>query len=65
MNYFASSGMVSFHNSVLVGNLKILLFSYSYTWASMIAIFGSILSFIISHYIGSTLIDTDMYNCFN
>lgn len=65
MNYFASSGMVSFSNSVLVGNLKVLLFSYSYTLASTISIFGSIIFFITNHYIGSTLIDTDMYNCFN
>lgn len=57
--------MVSFHNSVVVGNLKVLLFSYCYTFAHLFTIFGSIAFFILNHYIGATLENTDMYGSFN
>lgn len=64
-NYFALTGMVSFHNSVLVGNLKILLFSYCYTYASMISVFGSILFFIMNHYVANSFVNYDIYNSFD
>lgn len=64
MNNFDSSGMASFHNSVMIGNLKILLFSYCYTLASFISIFGSIAFFIFTHYLASSMVSLNIYASF-
>ncbi len=63
--YFSSSGMATFHNAVIVGNLKILLFSHNFTVPVFFCVFGSIIFFIINHIIASVLSPTsDVYNTF-
>ncbi|EAS00612.2 phospholipid-translocating P-type ATPase, flippase family protein (macronuclear) [Tetrahymena thermophila SB210] len=55
MFFFASSGNASFGGSVIIGNLKILTFSYTHTIMSLLCIFGSIIFYLSNHIIVSVV----------
>ncbi|EGR33431.1 phospholipid-translocating p-type flippase family protein, putative, partial [Ichthyophthirius multifiliis] len=64
--FFSSTGNASFGGSVIVGNLKVLLFSYVHTPISLFCIFGSIIFYISNHAFASSQIESsDIYNTFN
>lgn len=65
MMFLASSGMLSYGISVILGNLKILLFSKEYSFGSLVIIFGSILLFVLNYYMFSIMtVQSDIYGTF-
>ena len=63
--FFAVSGTVSFGASVIVGNLKVLLFSNTHSVMSLFFVFGSVLFYVSNHAFASYIFTTsDIYNTF-
>lgn len=54
MFYFFSSGMASYTSSVVIGNLKVFLFSYIYSPLSVVLLFASIGFHYMTHYVFGT-----------
>lgn len=66
MLYFYACGMISFFSSVIIGNIKVWLFSNTHSILSLFLIFGSIVFYISNHAIVSNMSNTfDVYNTFS
>lgn len=66
MFFFASTGNASFGTSVIIGNLKILIFSYTHTVTSLFCIVSSICFYFSNHIIASVISPTfELWNTFS
>lgn len=65
MLYFAATGMVSLFSSVVIGNIKVFLFSHTHSCLSLFFQFGSILFYVANHAIVSQISpEFEVYNTF-
>ncbi|KAL4451009.1 hypothetical protein ABPG74_021331 [Tetrahymena malaccensis] len=63
--FFQATGTVTFGATVFIGNLKVFIFSNTYSPALLISIFGSIIFYISNHALASYFyVTSDIFNTF-